>query len=229
MSEKLDNNWTKAYVNDPDIFYPAEGVIRILKGQFPNLDMKFLPPGTKILDLGAGDGRHVPLFHQLGFDSYCMEINDEIVENIKVKLARLGLESGLLTGKTANIPVASGFFDVLLTWNSCYYMEKDNTDFKSHIDEMARVINPNGYIICSVPKKNAFIFDNSEDHPVQGFKIIHDDYFGLREGQVMRCFENREELENSFSEHFHDFRHADLDMEWFGLSYKWHVFVAQRR
>lgn len=228
MSDQLSSNWAGIYKKE-DLYYPAEGVIRILKGRFPDLDMRFLEKGTKILDLGAGDGRHFPLFNQLGFDIYGLEITKEIVDEINNKISGLGIDCLVKVGVASNIPFDDGFFDVLLTWNSCYYMEHRNTNFDLHVSEMARTIKKDGYIICSVPKFNSFIFDNSEEYSTPGYKIIHDDFFGLREGQLMRCFSSRSELEDSFSEYFSDFRHADLDMDWFGLSYKWHVFVAKRK
>ncbi len=38
-----------------------------------------------------------------------------------------------------------------------------------------------------------------------------------------------DEIETEFSEAFTGFCHADIDMEWFGLAYHWHVFAAKKK
>ena len=44
----------------------------------------------------------------------------------------------------------------------------------------------------------------------------------------MRMFSSRNELVEAFSDYFEEFCHADIDMEWFGFAYHWHVFVAKK-
>jgi hypothetical protein len=104
----------------------------------------------------------------------------------------------------------------------------ETLDFTSHVAEMARVLKKNGWIICSIPKKSSFIFKGSTPAKVAGYRVLAKDPWGTREGEIMRCFETRNEVESEFSKWFTGFCHADIDMEWFGLSYHWHVFVARR-
>ena len=47
------NEWTALYKYQNELSYPAEGVIRILKGVFPGLLIP-KPCAGKILDLGCG-------------------------------------------------------------------------------------------------------------------------------------------------------------------------------
>ena len=65
MPYDAKSEWTRLYNVQNDLSYPAEGVIRILKGSFPKLLMP-KPRAGKILDLGCGDGRHFPLFEKVG-------------------------------------------------------------------------------------------------------------------------------------------------------------------
>ena len=52
-----------------------------------------------------------------------------------------------------NQKLSQNNFDYLLSWNSCYYMSAGNDiNFSKHVAEMARVLRPNSWIICSVPK-----------------------------------------------------------------------------
>ena len=59
------NYWSKYYLNSKkEISFPAEAVIRIFRGTFPKLRIKFKKK-QKILDVGFGDGRHLNFFKHL--------------------------------------------------------------------------------------------------------------------------------------------------------------------
>ena len=54
------------------------------------------------------------------------------------------------------------------------------------------------------------------------YKVIKNDE--TRNGEIMRYCENEEELVEEFS----NISITDINMDWFGLNYHWHVFVAQK-
>ena len=228
MSHDAAESWSTLYSKMDDISYPAEGVIRIFKGSFPELTMPKPKAGDCVCDVGCGDGRHLPLFHSLGMDVSAVEITDDITKTLRHRMQGLRVPAKIHTGHAGDLPFANETFHYLLSWNSCYYMSFGGLDFQKHVDEMARVLKPGAWIVCSIPKKSSFIFRDSVEHRVPGYRVIKDDYFGLRNGEVMRCMDSREDLEDSFSTRFDEFCHADLDMDWFGLSYRWHVFAARR-
>ena len=45
----------------------------------------------------------------------------------------------------------------------------------------------------------------------------------------MRCFESKNEIEKSFKYKFKKFVHSSIDIDWFGLDYHWHVFIAKKK
>jgi SAM-dependent methyltransferase len=218
------HQWTQFYTGNAEMMYPAEAVIRIFKGTYPNLKMPKPKAGDSILDVGCGDGRHFPLFRQLGMKMAGSELTLDIIAEIYGRMNDIDVD--LREGTCAKLPWPNEAFDYLLTWNSCYYMGPDGK-FEDHVAEMARVIKPGGWIVCSVPKKNCFIFDNS-DPQNEVHVIIRDDYFGLRNGERMRYFRGAGELEVAFESHFTNFCHASIDIDMFGLAYNWHVFTAER-
>lgn len=225
----MKNEWTDFYKQNTDISYPAEGVIRIFKGKFPNLDLSDLKPGCKVLDLGAGDGRHLAFFDKLGFDTHGIEISKDICKALQQKLNTLDIKASVKEGMADNIPYPDDFFDVILAWNSCYYMESAKTDFQDHVKEIARPLKSGGLLVCSVPQPSSFIFKDADyTDSEKKYKTVKDDFFGLRNGQVMRCLQDEKDIEDSFSKYFSNFRHAKISLEWFGLSYDWYVFVAQK-
>jgi SAM-dependent methyltransferase len=162
-------------------------------------------------------------------ETSAVEITDSITVTLRQRMQGLGIPTDIRTGQVGDLPFADEVFDYLLSWNSCYDMSFGGMDFQQHVDEMARVLKPGAWIVASIPKNSSFIFHDSVAHSVPGYRVIQNDYFNARDGEVMRCMASRYDLEQSFAAKFEDFCHADLDMEWFGLSYRWHVFAAQRR
>ena len=229
MSYDAKTEWTKNHNSRNEMSYPAEGVIRILKGSFPELLMP-KPRTGKILDLGCGDGRHFPLFEQVGLEGYGTELTDEICSALKERLTSRGIKcENILPGTTDNLPYQDQYFDYLLSWNTCYYMNTGRLDFKKNVDEMARVLKKDAWLICSIPKKTSFIFNGSAPARTEGFRVLAKDPWGTREGEIFKCFESREQIESEFGETFSTFCHADIDMQWFGFAYHWHVFVARKK
>lgn len=223
------NQWTKFYTGNVDMMYPAEAVIRIFKGSYPNLTMPKPKAGQSILDVGCGDGRHFPLFASLGLQMAGSEITQEIVDALAERMLSADLATGLdlRVGTCASLPWPDATFDYVMPWNSCYYMDPDGK-FLDHVAEMARVLKPGGWIVCSVPKTSCFIFKDCE-FGADGYVTIANDHFGLRNGERMRWFEDADDLQAAFDSHFTNFSHASIDIDMFGLAYNWHVFTAERR
>ena len=229
MTYQSDDAWNQFYLNRDDMAYPAEGVIRIFKGRFPNLRLPRDHRDKSILDLGCGDGRHLPFFASLGYNVSAVEITDAICDVLRQRMLAYRLTIDIRTGHAASLPFDDAAFDRLLTWNSSYYMSFSGRNFEDHVAEMARVIKKDGWIIASLPKKTNFIFQDCTQEDRLGYKVIQDDYFRSRNGEVMRCFDDRADVVKSFEEYFEEFCHADIDMEWFGLSYHWHIFCARKK
>ena len=76
--------------------YPVEFVVRAFLGTYPRLkiDAETLH-GRKVLDLGFGDGRNVPLLSDLGLDVHGVEITEEICRRATMRMKKLGIRSRL--------------------------------------------------------------------------------------------------------------------------------------
>jgi ubiquinone/menaquinone biosynthesis C-methylase UbiE len=207
------------------ISYPAEAVIRIFKGKFPKLKFQFKKK-QKILDVGFGDGRHIYFFKNLGLEVYGTEISENIVKIIKKKLKIRNLK----VGTAQELPYKKNFFDILLGWNSIYYMGYQNYEpnFQNTPRELSRVIKKNGYIIISIPTDKCFIFNNSKVINNK-YRIIKKDFFKLRNDEVMRCFSSEKEIKFEFKKHFKNFSFSKIKIDCFGLNYDWIVMIAQKK
>lgn len=223
----------KNYYNDyriknknREISYPAEAVIRIFKGKFPKLRFKFKKK-QKILDVGFGDGRHLLFFKNLGLKVYGTEISENINSIVKKKLKIKNLKVGV----AQELPYKNNFFDILLGWNSIYYMGQLNyaPNFQNTPRELSRVIKKNGYIIISVPTDKCFIFNNSKKIINKKYRIIKKDFFKLRNGETMRCFSSEKEVKFEFKKCFKKFSFSKIKIGCFGLNYEWIVMTAQKK
>ena len=45
----------------------------------------------------------------------------------------------------------------------------------------------------------------------------------------MRKFNNEKEIRNDFSKYFKKFNFSSIEIEWFGLNYHFHIFVAEKK
>ena len=207
--------------------YPPEPLIRILLGKFPNLSFFNQDyTGKSVIDLGYGDGRNFPLFQRLGLKTFGMEVSNEIIDVTSKNPVFRDMKLNLRKGRMASIPFEETF-DYVISWNSCYYMDAEEANFSQHANEMLRVCKPGGFLIISVPQKDCFIFRKFIELR-NGNVEITDDYFGERNGQVMRRFPNTDEFLSFFKNHVSEVSVANLNSDWFGLNYDWDVFVMQK-
>jgi len=222
----MNNSYTKFFKEMKTVSYPAEAVIRIFKGKYPKLELKYKKK-NKILDLGFGDGRHLFFFKSLGLDVYGIDIDKSIIENKKLKNKNFKLK----VGSANQLPFKNNFFDIIIAWNSCYYMGKSryNLNFCNTVKEISKKLKKNGYLICSVPTKKCFIFSDSKIVK-KNYRLITNDYFGqLRNGEIMRCFDSFSDIQKEFGTAFKNFSFSKISIDCFGLPYEWFVFVAQKK
>jgi SAM-dependent methyltransferase len=181
--------------------YPTEWVIRTFLGKYPDLYLNKNPySGAKILDLGFGDCRNMPLLKNCNFDIYGVEISEDIVSLAESQLASLGISSTLKKGSNTDIPFADNFFDYILACHSCYYVDK-NTSFKDNLNEIARVLNKGGTLVASLPAPDNFILKNC-DHLEDGHVIIRNDLYDLRNGYIFKSFNSKQDVIDNFQTRF---------------------------
>lgn len=231
MSLTEYDKWSSAYSQNAMAF-PAEYVIRIFKGKYPNLDFdKAKYRKQRILDVGAGDGRNAFMLHGCGFSCAAVEVTDEICSRMRQNFANLHIcDIDVRTGNNEAIPFGNAEFDYLLSWNACYYM--GNTfNFPGHVQEYARVLKEDGTLVMSIPKHDCFIYKGSELKLINGanYALITQDPFNIRNGELLRIFADEQEIEDAFSSHFTEFIFGSVEDDCFGFDYRWHLVVATRK
>lgn len=226
MLDDAKSKWTKFYLSKrPDAkTYPNEYVVRIFMGRYPRLNLDKLCYQTqRVCDVGCGDGRNLVLLHNLGFETYGVEIAAEIVSYTKARLKTVeNIDVDIRIGTNDNLPFEDDFFDYLLSWGACYYMG-EQTDFGLHIKEFARVLKPNGYLILLLPKPTHFLFqDSMVVRP--GYRLIQNDPVKIRNDEILRLFENETAIQIEFGKYFDRFIMGSQEDDCFGEAF--HVFLC---
>ncbi|MHC0054586.1 class I SAM-dependent methyltransferase [Actibacterium sp. D379-3] len=96
-----------------------------------------LEPGARILDLGAGVGRHALWLAREGFDVTALDAASE-------GLAAIDAAGGVTTvhARMHDLPFEDGSFDHVLSWNVIYHGDEDI--LLRTIGEIRRVLKPGG-------------------------------------------------------------------------------------
>lgn len=131
----------------------------MLTVDFTRLD---LPPGSRVLDLGCGDGRHVRATRVLpGVWGVGMDLGKEEVRRTRDSLLMLdGIspqEGGthpdagpwlVVRGDAYRIPFSDGAFDCLIVSEVLEHLHEDDRA----LCEIRRVLRPHGQLVVTVPR-----------------------------------------------------------------------------
>jgi SAM-dependent methyltransferase len=207
--------------------YPVEFVVRAFLGSYPRLKAEpTLYPGRKVLDLGFGDGRNMPLLCDLGMEVHGVEIAEEICRRAVARLAALGYAVEARVGRNHQIPYDDAFFDHIVACHACYYVDPDTT-FADNVKEIARVLKPGGRFVFSAPMAKSYILNGATPLDDGHMRIANDPY-GMRKGYVMRKFDSAAEMEAAIAPFFVDARVGTARNDWWGIDEQVWIAVCTR-
>ena len=104
----------------------------------------------------------------------------------------------------------------------------DQQNFEEVVQEFARVLKKNAYLILSIPKKTNEIFRDC-DLINSDYAIIRKDKAKFRIGTMFRIFEDDNAIEHAFSEYFKDFIFGSIHDDCFGYDFHWHLILCQKK
>ncbi|MDX2113020.1 MAG: class I SAM-dependent methyltransferase [Alphaproteobacteria bacterium] len=213
---------------DPVHLYPTEFVIRAFLGAYPNLKLdKASYKNSRILDLGYGDGRNMPLMHNLGFKISGIEISEQLNELVIKRLHQMGIRADLRHGTNRHIPFEDDFFDYVLACHACYYVE-EGSRFTDNLKEISRVSRSGAMLIASLPKPDTYILKDSVAVDDGHYRITHDP-FGLRSGVILRAFHDEDEIRKEFSPFYENLSIGHCDDNYWGIHQKLWIIAGSRK
>jgi SAM-dependent methyltransferase len=228
MTDALQEKYGSFYrERRPKNVYPVEFVVRAFLGTYPRLRTdRSAYPGKAILDLGFGDGRNLPLLHDLGMDVFGVEISDEICTLAAHRMAELGVRVTLEVGRNNRIPFEDARFDYLLACHACYYVDP-GTSFADNLREIARVLKPGGSFVFSAPIGSSYIMAGATDLGGGHMRIANDPY-GVRNGYVLKKFDDEREIRETLSPAFDGFAIGSCRNDFWGINEHVWTVVCRR-
>lgn len=121
-----------------------------------DFDRLGLRPGERILDMGAGAGRHAFEAYRRGGDVVAFDMDAEELERVRELFVAMreggevpaGAEADVKEGDALALPFADGEFDRVI---AAEVLEHIPADIQA-IEELVRVLRPGGTLAVSVPR-----------------------------------------------------------------------------
>lgn len=107
-----------------------------------------LPEGSRILDLGAGLGRHALAFAELGHSVTAIDAAEASIAAVAAAAFAKGLTVETVQATMTYLPCEDASFDHVLAWNVVYH--GDEAVVRRALAEVARVLRPGGSFMATM-------------------------------------------------------------------------------
>jgi ubiquinone/menaquinone biosynthesis C-methylase UbiE len=109
--------------------------------------LKLIPKKGRIIDIGAGFGRLTPTYGSCFKECVLVDPSRKMLQKAKKKIRRKNVR--FIRAKAEKLPFKARFFDAALMVRTLHHLKNPSRA----IQEITRVLKPNGYLILEFPNK----------------------------------------------------------------------------
>jgi tellurite methyltransferase len=110
--------------------------------------VRTLAPGSRILDLGAGIGRHALAYAEAGHKVTALDASEAATAAVAAAAFAKGLTLDTVQATMTDLPFEPASFDHVLAWNVIYH--GDESVVRRTFAEVARVTRPGGSFMATM-------------------------------------------------------------------------------
>jgi len=109
---------------------------------------KYVKDGSKVLDVGCGNGRALQLLKDKNASYIGIDNSDKLIKEARAMGVNASVKSHFLVGDILNLPFKDNEFDVLLCIAVLHHIPSKELRYKA-MQEMRRVLKPHGILIMA--------------------------------------------------------------------------------
>jgi len=108
-----------------------------------------LPFGMRVLEIGCGRGVALPVLAErlAPVELVGLDIDAALLAEADERVRRTGTEATLIEGDVRDLPFASGRFDVVIDFGTCYHASDTMQGRRAALGEVARVLCEGGLFV----------------------------------------------------------------------------------
>lgn len=115
-----------------------------------------LPPGSKVLDLCCGTGRHSVPLASLGYDVTGLDLSRPLLRRARAGARAAGVSVRWLRADMRAIPYEAEFAAVINIFNAFGYLE-DEAEDQRVLDQVARALAPGGLFLLDTTGRDSLV------------------------------------------------------------------------
>lgn len=131
-----------------------------------------LGPGTRVLDVGCGSGRHLAEFHRIGYRATGLDLSPSMIEAARIAIP----ECGLVRGDMRSLPFRDASFDVVTSYFTSFgYFDHEDDDLRALV-EARRLLRRGGWYLLDFLNAAAVVarLPREDRRTVSGVDVVQE-------------------------------------------------------
>jgi SAM-dependent methyltransferase len=115
-----------------------------------------LPPGSRVLDLGCGHGRHAIPLAQRGYQVTGQDLSEVFLDRARAEAQARGVTVTWIHSDMREVPVADEFDAIISIFTAFGYFESDAED-QQVLQQVQKALRPGGYFLLDLMHRDAVV------------------------------------------------------------------------